>query len=287
MKVRLHPALVLLPSLVIIFSVAYGPFLFTIYYSTLFYHLYKPGQIAFRGLYNYVLLFTSQRFLESILKTVIFTAVAISIECIAGLLIALLFFNEIPGIRAFRGLIILPMVIPPVVAALMFRLVLDPLSGPVDYLLSLVGLSAPEWFGHESALFTMALIDAWQWTPFFFLVFLTGLLNIDRTEMEAAEIDGAAFHQKLVYIILPHLKQLALIALLIRAIDSFKVFDIIFTLTRGGPARATEVLSIYIYQQTFESGLIGIGAAASIVTFIFLMAFGNFLLRSVVRARIR
>ncbi|RLF09702.1 MAG: hypothetical protein DRJ69_04210 [Thermoprotei archaeon] len=287
MKMKLHPVLVLLPSLLIIFSIAYGPFLLTIYYSTLFYHLYKPGRIAFRGLYNYVLLFTSQRFLESILKTILFMVVAASIECIIGLFIALLFFKDLPGIKVFRSVVIIPMVVPPVVAALMYRLVLDPISGPISFSLSLIGLHTPEWFGHESALFTMALIDAWQWTPFFFLVFLTGLMNIDKEEMEAADIDGASFPQKLIYIILPHLKQLALIALLIRAIDSFKVFDIIFTLTRGGPGRATEVLSIYIYQQTFESGLIGIGAAASIITFMFLMAIGNFLLRSIVKARIR
>ena len=283
-KVKFHPVLILLPSLLIIFSIAYGPFLLTIYYSTLFYHLYKPAQVSFRGLANYVLLFTSERFLGSIFKTTLLTILAISIELILGLAIALLFFREIPGIRFFRGIVVLPMIITPVVAALMFRLFLDPITGPLSYLLSMLGFPSPEWFGHETALITMVIIDAWQWTPFFFLVFLTGLLGIERSELEAAEIDGAGFFQKLRYIILPHLRLIMLIALTIRAIDCFKIFDIIFTLTRGGPGRATEVLSIYIFQQTFESGLIGIGAAASIVTFAILMALGNALLRMISKA---
>ena len=164
------------------------------------------------------------------------------------------------------------MFITPIAVGLMFRFLLNSEIGIIPFYLLRYGVSL-DWFGPELALFSIVLIDAWQWTPFMLLMFLAGLEALPKTPFEAARVDGAGRWLTFSLITLPMLRPVIVVALIIRALDAFKVFEYVFAITRGGPGNSTETIMYYIYQTGFRFFRMGEAAAASILLIIFILVF--------------
>jgi multiple sugar transport system permease protein len=210
---------------------------------------------SFAGFANYAQLFKDTRLWQSLLHTAIITIIALPVELIAGLLMAQLFLERLPGRQIFVSLLVLPTVISPIVAGATWRLLFDNRYGPINQILG--------WFAGEpvAALWTVnpnlvypaiILCEIWQWTPFMFLILLAALSNVDRSLTEAAEIDGAGYWRTFRKIVLPAIWPVMAIAILIRSLDLVRIFDIIWALTQGGPGTMTETISIYTYVQGFN-----------------------------------
>ena len=210
---------------------------------------------SFSGLLNYQRLIADTRFWLALGHTFVFLAIALPVELILGLLLAYLFLDRIPGRQIFVALLVLPMVISPIVSGAMWSILLDQRFGPINQILGWIA-------GHEVTLLwtvnptlvypAILMAEIWQWTPFMFLLLLAALSNVDKSQLEAAEIDGAGFMVTFRKVVLPAIWPVLAIAVLIRALDLFRLFDIIWALTGGGPGTMTETISIYAYVQGFK-----------------------------------
>lgn len=210
---------------------------------------------SFAGLANYAQLFKDARLWQSILHTALITAIALPVELVLGLAMAYLFLERMPGRQVFIALIVLPTVISPIVAGATWRLMLDQRYGPINQIIGWI------WGAPVVALWTVKpdlvypailMTEIWQWTPFMFLILLAALSNVDKSLLEAAEIDGAGFWRTFHKIVLPAIWPVMAIAILIRGLDLARIFDIIWALTSGGPGTMTETISIYTYSQGFK-----------------------------------
>lgn len=210
---------------------------------------------SFQGFVHYAELFRDSRLWQSLFHTLIFTAVALPIELVLGLLLAYLFLEKMPGRQIFVALLTLPVVISPIVAGATWRLLFDNRFGPIN---QIIGWFAGEpvpilWTISPITVYPAILIcEVWQWTPFMFLILLAALSNVDKSQTEAAELDGAPFWTVFRRIVLPAIWPVMSIAILIRGLDLVRLFDIVWALTRGGPGTMTETVSIYAYIQGFN-----------------------------------
>ncbi len=210
---------------------------------------------SFHGLLNYRQLFGDSRLWESLLHTMIFLVVALPIELVLGMLLALLCLERLPGKQIFVALLLLPTVICPIVAGAAWRLLFDNRFGPINQIIGwFTGEPTPIlWIVNPNFVYPAILItEVWQWTPFMFLLLLAALSNVDRSQIEAAQIDGASYWRIFFKVMLPAIKPVMYIAILIRALDLFRLFDMVWALTQGGPGTRTETISIYAYVQGFR-----------------------------------
>lgn len=217
---------------------------------------------------NFARLFSDHFFGVALLQTFAYTATALVIELILGLGLALLLDNQIRARNLFRALLLIPMMLPPVVVAVVWRLIYNPNFGAINGTLKGWGIDTSNltWIASPMmALPSVILVDVWQWTPFMFLILLAGLQAIPQEPYEAAMIDGSSAWQTFRYITLPLLKPAILVALLLRTMDLLRVFDQVFILTQGGPGFATETISLYIYKTAFRFFDFGYAAAMSFV----------------------
>ncbi len=243
---------------------------------------------SFQGFIHYSRLFEDIRLWESLLHTVLFTAVALPIELILGYLLALLFLRNIPFKQVLVALILLPTVISPIVAGSTWRLMLDQRFGPVNQIIGwLAGGDVKLLWTVDPLLVWPAIMiaEVWQWTPFMFLILLAALSNVDQEQLEAAEIDGASRWMTFRKIILPAIAPVMVIAVLIRALDLFRLFDVIWTMTQGGPGTRTETISIYAYQMAFREFEISYSAAIAFLVIVLLTVLVVLALRRVEVAR--
>jgi multiple sugar transport system permease protein len=210
---------------------------------------------SFAGLDNYAQLFKDRRLWESLLHTVLITAIALPLELVLGLAMAYLFLERMPGRQIFVSLLILPTIISPIVAGATWRLLFDNRYGPINQILGwIAGQPVTALWTVNPNLVYPAIIfcEIWQWTPFMFLILLAALSNVDKSQLEAAELDGAPFWRVFRFIVLPAIWPVMAIAILIRGLDLFRIFDIIWALTQGGPGTMTETISVYAYNQGFK-----------------------------------
>jgi multiple sugar transport system permease protein len=236
---------------------------------------------------NFARLLQDRVFAVSALQTIALTAVALSIEFILGMALALLIDSLARARSLFRASLLVPMLLPPVVAAVAWRLIYNPQFGALNGTLRWLGLNtaALTWTsGEKSALPSVILVDIWEWTPFLFLLLSAGLQAIPPEPIEAARIDGAGAWRIFRDVTLPLLKPTILLALLLRAMDLVRIFDQIFILTQGGPGTATETVSLYIYRTAFRFSNFGYAAAMSFVLLAATMLFSRGLMR-IMRAR--
>jgi multiple sugar transport system permease protein len=169
------------------------------------------------------------------------------------------------------------MAMTPVVVALFWKIMYDPVLGPVNYFLSLLGITGPQWLGSTSTAFiSVVLVNIWEWAPFSFLVITAGLTTLPKDAYEAAVIDGATGFQILFRLTIPMLKQVLLTLILLRSIEAIKAFDLIFVMTKGGPGNATQVMPFYLYLRGFQWFDLGYAAALSV----FLIVFTNILFQA-------
>ena len=268
------------PALLIILLVALFPLGWTIWESMHQHDLRMPwlGR-PFVGLGNYLTIASDGRFWSSLAHTAFFAVATIALELTFGLVLALAMNRVVRARGAIRAAVLLPWAIPTVVGGLLTRFMFEAQSGIVNSSLVRVGLLSKPivWFVEAgTAWVPVILADVWKTTPFVALLLLAGLQNIDGELYEAAATDGASGWWQLRHITLPLLKPALLVALIFRTLDAFRVFDLIYVLTGGGPGTSTEPISMYAFNALLQNLEFGYGAALSVV--IFLVTFGLALL---------
>lgn len=265
-----------------LFVITIVPTIFLFFTSLYSWELGYPwSDRIFVGLRNFVTIFGDQHFLHSIWVTLVYTASSVAVEFVLGF--ALAYFLVRPRLM-WRGFLlaclIIPMTVTPSIAGLIWRLYFNPNYGIVNYVLrSIFGIS-PNWYSYSLALPSVILVDIWQWTPFVALILLAGLGAIPRAPLEAALVDGASAWQTLRYVTLPLLRPIILIALLLRTMDALKMFDVVFALTGGGPADATEILSMHVYRTGFyQTGMVGLASAMAVVLLVVIIVLSQLFIR--------
>jgi multiple sugar transport system permease protein len=210
-------------------------------------------RLDFVGLKNYVMYLTDPVFWQVLGHTIYFTVGAVSVELLLGLALAIIINRLGYGMGVIRTLLMLPLMVSGIIVALMWKILLDPTLGIVNFLLRLVGLPTSVWFGAPAtAMPSIILVDTWWQTAFVFIVLSAGLRSLPKEPFEAAEVDGATGLQAFRYLTIPMLSPIILTVLIFRTIDCLKVFAIIFGTTGGGPAIATEAMQTLAYRTAFK-----------------------------------
>ena len=252
------------PSLLVLGVLALYPVL-RVLVDSFFNVDYASGRRLFTGLANYRAVLADDNFSASFFNTVHFTVVASVAEVVLGGALALLFSRVFRGRRFVMPLLILPMMLSTLVCSAIWRNWLN-FSGFLNALLAKFGLPGVQWLSDPGlAIWSLILVDVWQWTPMAFLIILAGLQSIDPELYEAARTDGASEWQCLRDITLPLLVPQFVLAMLLRSIDTFKLFDKVYALTGGGPGNATQTLSTYVYDTGFRFFNVGPASAASVL----------------------
>lgn len=273
------PWLLPLVAFLVVFTIY--PLIYNIWLS---FHEFVPRKRAlqFVGTQNWTQLWADTRFWSSLGVTFVYFAIALAIELTLGMAIALLLDAELPGFGPLRAILSMTLVIPPAVAGMMFLLLQDPQFGVVTYALDAFGIlpkTSPILATSATALAGVLLAEIWQWTPFMVLIFLAGLRSLPSEPYEAATIDGASAWQTFRRLTLPMMSRVIAVAVLLRGIDLFRVFDYVFTMTSGGPGTATYSLSYYSWQQTFSFTKWGYGATLSLVTLFMVVVMANIFIK--------
>ncbi|MFV0493117.1 MAG: carbohydrate ABC transporter permease [Pseudorhodobacter sp.] len=263
----------LLPAMLALFLTTIYPMIYAGYLSFRSYDLAKlfvPR--VFVGWTNYSEILNSSEFLHSLVVTFKLMAMTLSVQLVLGVGIALLVVQKLPGMPLARTLLMIPMMISPVIVGLVWLFLYFPELGYLNYFLNLVGIGAIPWISSTDwALWAIAIADIWQWTPFVMMGTAAALQSLSPEPYEAALIDGNSRWDVFTRVTLPQIKPVLVSLMFLRAIDAFKIYDIIFVLTKGGPGDSTEVLSMFIYRQSFTFWRMGVGAAASFVSLIIIV----------------
>jgi multiple sugar transport system permease protein len=242
----------------------------------------------FIGATNYKQLFDDARLWQALLHTVIITAIALPLELVLGLAMAQLFLDRLPGRPIFIALLVLPVVVSPIVSGATWALLFNHRFGPINQIIGwIAGKETILLWTINPDLVYPAIIAAeiWQWTPFMFLLLLAALSNVDRSQLEAAAIDGASWWRTFSRIVLPAIAPVMTVAILIRGLDLFRLFDIVWALTQGGPGTMTETISVFTYVKGFQQFETSYTAAVALLVIILLSALVMLLLRRVELAR--
>jgi ABC-type sugar transport system permease subunit len=257
------------PALIAIAVVAMFPIAWTLWESLHLHDLRMPwlGR-PFIGLANYAEALVDARFHSALAHTAVFVAATVTLELAGGLLLALALDRAVRLRGVLQSAILLPWAIPTVVAALVWRFIFESPAGLATTSLARLGVAAPVWFADAyAAWLPLILADAWKTTPFVALLLFAGLQNIDRTLYEAADVDGAGPWRQFVDITLPLLRPALLVAFLFRALDAFRVFDVVYVMTGGGPGSATEPIALYTFTALLQNLRFGFGSALSVIVF--------------------
>jgi len=265
------PYLLLAPSVLITLGVLIYPLIDGIRASTKFYRYGKPLREV--GLDNYLQLWGDPQFRNALFVTISFVALAVAIETVLGLALALFCSREFRGIRLLRTVLIIPMVITPVVVAIVFRLIYASDAGMLTAISEALGGQPVQILGQPLRAFLgLVALDVWEWTPLMFLILLAGLQSLPVEPFEAARVDGAGAWRVFVDHTLPMLRPVIAVAIVLRTIDAFGTFDQVFVLTRGGPGEATRLLSIFGYDTAFKFQQTGYAAALFVTMGIMVLA---------------
>lgn len=260
------------PALAFLAALSIWPFVYLLYASFTSYQLAIPIPIEWVGLKNFGRVISNPRFLSSLQITLIFALVAVPLQIVLGLLLALLLNGVTRGREVYASLFLIPMMVAPIVVGFAWNLFTNPIYGPLNAALKALGFNPPAWASSpEWALPTLVLVDTWQWTPFVMVVLLAGLKAIPARIYEAARVDGSNRWQTFAHVVLPMLYPYLTVAFVLRFIDSFRVFDTIYILTRGGPGTSTQNLAYYTYDMGFGRFEFGIAGALSIIQLILLI----------------
>ena len=261
-QTRRNAYALLTPCLVVLLGLAIFPMIFSGTLSFRVDPLYNPNVARFIGWRNYDDLFEDFRFWQSIRLTVLWAIVVVSIQMVLGFLLAVLLDRKMRGAGLLRSLIIIPVFISPVAMGLTWRFIFEPVSGLANWILNTgLGLEKHSWLSHkDTALSTLMIVDCWQWTPFVALILLAGIQSISPEVSEAARLDrirGVPYYTR---IVIPLIRPVVMVVILLRLVDSIRIFDLNFIMTKGGPGSATLMASTYDYT-IFEQGHLGLMAA--------------------------
>ncbi|UCF92629.1 MAG: sugar ABC transporter permease [Desulfobacterales bacterium] len=272
--------LFLAPAMIILVGLILYPFLYAINLSLQEWDMFSSAERHYIWFRNYANLFGNPTFWRSLYITIIFSFLSVSISFSIGFPLASILSASSRIINVLRTVFLMPMVLTPVVIGMAFKFLMDPSTGLINYLLSLVGIEGITWISDpKTALISLVIVDVWQWTPFIFLVMLAGFQGLPKAPYEAAQVDGLSKWQIARYISLPLLKPMMVLALLFRAIDSLKTFDIIFIMTNGGPGDVTTTLNISAFIKSFRLLTMGEGAAVVIIIWAIVLIFSDLFVR--------
>jgi multiple sugar transport system permease protein len=261
------------PTVILLFIIVIFPIIYNIYMSFNKWRI-GLGDPEFIGLQNYFEAFTDPRFWNGLKVMVYFSGLSLSLEIVIGLLIAVYLNREFKGSGFVQTIYVFPFAATPVAIALVWRIMLNPQIGVLNYLLSLFGLPPSLWISSTSTVvLSLVMVDVWKWTPMITLIVLAGLKSLPQDPYEAAIIDGANVTQIFSYITLPMIRPVLITALTLRALDNLKEFDIIYTITQGGPGNASETLYLYSYKTAFSFFNGGYGSALIIIVFLIVLLF--------------
>ena len=267
--------LLLAPTIVLLLVLTIYPLVFAVAASLQTVNV-RTGARSFVGLGNFARIFSDQLFWNAMKNTAIYTCIGVTVEFVLGLSLALILTEKFRSRNIFRTIFLTPMMLPPIVAAIIFKIIYMQQYGVANWILGLVGIKGMLWeAGPRTALFSLILVDIWEWTPFMFLILLAGLQAIPTDPYEAAKVDGATWFQEFRHITFPLLTPAVLIAVLLRLMDTLRIFDQVFVMTGGGPANATETLSLFVYQTGFRFFDVGYATAMSFVLLILTTVISN------------
>ena len=261
------------PAVATLFLIVIIPIVFNLYLAFNKWTI-GLGQPRFIGLGNFLELLSDERVLNGVKVMIYFSGLSLSLEMVLGLLIAVYFNRQFKGSEAVQAIYILPFAATPVAVALIWRIMLNPEIGVLNYLLRSVGLPGSLWVSSpQTVIPALVMVDVWKWTPMITLIVLAGLKSLPHEPYEAARVDGASALQIFWYITLPLIRPVLIAALMLRSLDNLKEFDIIYTVTQGGPGIASETLYLYSYMVGFSFFKAGYGSALMVVVFLIVLVF--------------
>lgn len=267
------------PALAALFVIVIVPIAYNIYLAFTKWTV-GLGDPRWIGLDNFIEIFSDERVWNGLKVMIYFSGASLSIELVLGLLIALYFNREFKGGEIAQAIYIFPFAATPVAVSLIWRIMLNPDIGVMNYLLRLVGLPGSLWVSSEQAVIpALVMVDVWKWTPMITLIVLAGLKSLPQDPYEAARIDGASTLQIFWHITLPLIRPVLIAALMLRSLDNLKEFDMIYTITQGGPGIASETLYLYSYKVGFNFFKAGYGSALMVVVFLLVLVFNVILNR--------
>lgn len=271
--------LMMAPSVIALLIWMIVPLSLTLYFSTLNYNLFNPGQTPFIGLTNYQFFLSDPAFFTALRNTLALVLGVLCITVIGGILLALLLDQAFYGVNIVRLLVIAPFFVMPTVAALVWsNLMMNPVYGVLGQLFNGIGIGAIDWFA-QYPLTAIIIIVAWQWLPFATLILLTALQSLSEDQKEAAEMDGAGALSIFWYITLPHMARAITVVILIQTIFLLSIFAEIYVTTSGGPGLQTTNLPFLVYSQALLQFDVGGASAGGIVAVILANIVAIFLIR--------
>lgn len=249
------------------------------------YDFFVGGSPTFIGVENYERAFTDSRVWNGIRNTFYFTFTAVPLQLVLGVAIAVLFNRDFPGKGLARTVILLPMVATPVAIALIWALMFNPSLGVLNYFLESLGFARSLWVAQSNlAIPSLVLVDTWQWSPMIALILLAAMQSVPAELYEAARIDGASGWQSFWRITIPSIRSAIVVALILRAVDALKTFDIIYVITEGGPGIASETLNVLAFKTGFN--FFHAGYAATLLIFLMFTVLGIAVLLNAIRRRV-
>ncbi|MCU1558531.1 MAG: Multiple sugar transport system permease protein [Microbacteriaceae bacterium] len=278
---RLGRGLMALPALILAL-VVFAPLVYSIVLALYNWQITQINQgKPFVGLQNFAKLFTDPKVLSAVGNTLLYVVGSVGVELVLGFIIAAALFELTKGRKLANSLILLPMIIAPVITALIWRYMFDPQFGLISQVLSFFGVKGGVDFlgSSQLALSSLMIVDIWQWTPFVILILHAGMLGISEEQFEAARIDGAGRVRILRSIVIPGIAPQILLVLLFRTMDTYRIFDTVYVLTRGGPGGATETIGLYTYQTGFSFFNMGYAMALSVFILVTIAIISTFYLR--------
>ena len=268
------------PALLLLIFLSIFPLLWALYLSFTNYSATRDAPAEWVGFGNYIDVLTSSAVHERALTTLIYVVGAVTLQTVLGFTIAYLISRRSRGRGVLTTLFLTPMMLSPVVVGLFWKFMLDTQFGVVNSILGSLGFGQVEWLTSQRlALFSVIIVDTWQWTPFIMLIALAGLTAVPQYLYEAASIDRASEWFRFRHITLPLVWPLLLIAVLFRAIEAFRLFDLVYILTQGGPGVSTETLSFHVYKVAFLGFDTGLASAYGILMVIVVIILAQLYLR--------
>ena len=286
LQLERRPAfLFLLPALVVIALTTLYPLAYSLFLSGHSWNMSIPTSHPVPNFpTNYTALLSAPQFLSSVRTTFVFVGVSVVIELIVGMALALLITGSLRYLGLVRTMLLIPVMIAPVVVGILWRTLYHTDYGPINDALSMIGLPGREWLGDPAnALLSVILVEVWQQTPVVTLILAAGLASIPVELGEAARVDGAGGLKVFRHITLPLLRRVILVVLLLRIMDLFKTFDVVYTLTQGGPGGATDVISNLIYRTGLRAFQLGTSSAMSWVFLVIVVLVSLAFVRQVMR----
>jgi multiple sugar transport system permease protein len=277
--------LILAPALALLIWLTVYPMI-TVFLTSFQNYNYITGRKSWAGIANYIDILKDGLFQDSFRNTLVYCLSATAIEVILGTVLALVFYGDFRGKSTFTILLIMPMMLSTMVVSSVWKTLYHYDIGLLNTILVSIGLPRVGWLtDSKMALWSIVIVDIWQWTPFAFIVMQAGLASIPQQIFEAAIVDGATYYQRLFRVTLPILRDQILLLCLLRTIDTFKVFSKVFALTRGGPGNATETTSFFIYREAFQYFKLGRSSAASVITLLVVAVMSFFYLRKMLYSK--